>query len=389
MERTERIESMKWNKGFSARYFITLVDRVTWRDKEVYPILSGKIDRGIEELMESADIELRKFPKDGECWIRVYMEARQEGESPSKVALFTGLISAPERVINGKVESYAAECYSTLKPAADVLMQRGWYAPVGVEGAVLIKKLLSVGNAPVFYEEYSPSLTKPIVAEDGESNLSMAQKIVKAIGWNIHISGEGIIHICPKSVDIKETFDALENDSIEMKVTDTLDWYSCDDLIGRECGVGRHIAIFKKKGIWKEDGRLTPKPGWIIVYNWNDSTQPNDSGASHIGIVEKVSGREITVIEGNKGEAVARRKIPTQWGYIRGYAAPRYDSSSSAKPSKKKPSAKKPAKKSITEIAKEVIRGKWGNGLTRKLKLKKAGYNYDEVQKKVNQMLRK
>lgn len=163
----------------------------------------------------------------------------------------------------------------------------------------------------------------------------------------------------------------------------------CDDLIGRECGVGRHIAIFKKKGIWKEDGRLTPKPGWIIVYNWNDSTQPNDSGASHIGIVEKVSGKEITVIEGNKGEAVARRKIPTQWGYIRGYAAPRYDSPSSAKPSKKKPSAKKPAKKSITEIAKEVIRGKWGNGLTRKLKLKKAGYNYDEVQKKVNQMLRK
>lgn len=230
MERTERIESMKWNKGFSARYFITLVDRVTWRDKEVYPILSGKIDRGREELMESADIELRKLPKDGECWIRVYMEARQEGESPSKVALFTGLISAPERVINGKVESYAAECYSALKPAADVLMQRGWYAPVGVEGAVLIKKLLSVGNAPVFYEEYSPSLTKPIVAEDGESNLSMAQKIVKAIGWNIHISGEGIIHICPKSEDIKVTFDALENDSIEMKVTDTLDWYSCPNV---------------------------------------------------------------------------------------------------------------------------------------------------------------
>lgn len=47
-----------------------------------------------------------------------------------------------------------------------------------------------------------------------------------------------------------------------------------------------------------------------------------------------------------------------------------------------------PKKKSVTEIAKEVIAGKWGNGLTRKNKLTKAGYNYNEVQKKVNELLK-
>ena len=47
-----------------------------------------------------------------------------------------------------------------------------------------------------------------------------------------------------------------------------------------------------------------------------------------------------------------------------------------------------PVKKSITEIAKEVIQGKWGNGADRKNRLEKAGYNYNEVQKKVNTLLK-
>ena len=45
------------------------------------------------------------------------------------------------------------------------------------------------------------------------------------------------------------------------------------------------------------------------------------------------------------------------------------------------------AKKSVTEIAKEVIQGKWGNGSARVEELKAAGYNPDEVQKKVNELL--
>ena len=44
--------------------------------------------------------------------------------------------------------------------------------------------------------------------------------------------------------------------------------------------------------------------------------------------------------------------------------------------------------KSIDEIAKEVIDGKWGNGDERISKLKKAGYDPDAVQKKVNELLK-
>ena len=44
--------------------------------------------------------------------------------------------------------------------------------------------------------------------------------------------------------------------------------------------------------------------------------------------------------------------------------------------------------KSNTEIAKEVINGKWGNGAERKKRLEKAGYNYSAIQKIVNKMLK-
>lgn len=61
------------------------------------------------------------------------------------------------------------------------------------------------------------------------------------------------------------------------------------DLIGRECGVQRHIDIFKNLGIWIEDGTIKPKPGDIITFAWSTSYQPNNSWADHIGIVESVS----------------------------------------------------------------------------------------------------
>ena len=45
-------------------------------------------------------------------------------------------------------------------------------------------------------------------------------------------------------------------------------------------------------------------------------------------------------------------------------------------------------KKSIDELADEVIDGKWGNGTDRKSKLEKAGYDYNAVQNRVNEILK-
>ena len=44
--------------------------------------------------------------------------------------------------------------------------------------------------------------------------------------------------------------------------------------------------------------------------------------------------------------------------------------------------------KSVDELAKEVIRGDWGNGQERKEKLTAAGYDYATIQKRVNELLK-
>ena len=150
------------------------------------------------------------------------------------------------------------------------------------------------------------------------------------------------------------------------------------DLIGTEVGCENHIAIFKKKGIWNEDGRIKPQVGDIILYNWDDSTQSNDGAADHIGLVEQVYGNTIVCIEGNYNDAVGRRTINVGWGYIRGYARPKYAESSSTVAVKKK---------NVDTVAHEVIRGTWGSGAIRKTALIKAGYDYEKVQARVNEIL--
>ena len=97
------------------------------------------------------------------------------------------------------------------------------------------------------------------------------------------------------------------------------------ELIGKECGVEEHVKIFKKMGIWEEDGTITPKAGYVIVFNWDKNTQPNDGYSDHIGYVESVKDGTIVTVEGNYGGEVKRRTIPVGWGYIRGYAIPKYD----------------------------------------------------------------
>lgn len=101
------------------------------------------------------------------------------------------------------------------------------------------------------------------------------------------------------------------------------------DLIPTECGCQEQIELFKKKGIWVEDESVVPKPGWIVFYDWQGSGVGDNRGwADHVGIVESCDGTNIVIIEGNKGEAVARRTIKVNARYLRGYGVPKFDKES-------------------------------------------------------------
>jgi len=116
------------------------------------------------------------------------------------------------------------------------------------------------------------------------------------------------------------------DDWCDVFVTTVFQREGLSHLIGRECGVERHIQIFKRLGIWNEDGASTPKSGDIITFNWDQDYQQNDGFADHIGIVERVENGLIHTIEGNSGVVgtVKRNVYRIGHGNIRGFATPRY-----------------------------------------------------------------
>ena len=103
------------------------------------------------------------------------------------------------------------------------------------------------------------------------------------------------------------------------------------NIIPLECSCGEMIELAKQMNIWNEDGKRSPNVGDIIMYDWDNQ----DGWPEHVGIVESVTNNQITVIEGNKNNAVGRRVINVGNASIRGYIQPNYDGSiSNNQPSK-------------------------------------------------------
>lgn len=220
---------MNWSKGFTAQYYAYILDPITWREIEKLQITGGNISRGVSGLRDSASINVVAYPQGTERWVRVYMDAEQDGAS-AHVPLFTGLATSPERDFDGKYETNQLECYSVLKPAQDILLDRGWYAPAEINGSLIIQDLLRVTPARVYVNGNAPSLMSSIIAEEGESNLSMVDKILAAINWRMRLQGDGTIELCPHPLEPTAQFDPLDNDVIEPTISIERDWYNCPNV---------------------------------------------------------------------------------------------------------------------------------------------------------------
>lgn len=219
---------MNWANGFTAKYYVSEIDPITWRDIERFDVISGDIRRTDSNLVESADIECN-HRLEGETWVRIWLDAKQIGDSVH-TPLFTGLATSPETRYNGNLAFYNMQCYSVLKPASDILLDRGWYANTGISGADYVKSLLEVIPAPVTIVGDSPRLNDYIIAEDGENHLTMAYKILNAINWRLRINGAGEITICEKATEPVARFDTLDYDVIETEIDIEHDWYECPNV---------------------------------------------------------------------------------------------------------------------------------------------------------------
>ena len=137
----------------------------------------------------------------------------------------------------------------------------------------------------------------------------------------------------------------------------------------------------KTLGIWVEDeSNYVPKKGDVILYDWDDNKTgkgDNKNQPDHVGIVEYTKAGVIHVIEGNYGDMVKRRKINVGGRYIRGFVTPKYEQITV-----------KDALKPDDDVVKEILSGEWGNGEQRKKALINCGYDYERIQKRVNEVIK-
>lgn len=149
------------------------------------------------------------------------------------------------------------------------------------------------------------------------------------------------------------------------------------------CGNGMEVeASINEKGTATggTPGDQTGKEFLIRAYRnypWNHVLRYPDGGSTS---VTKKSVDEVAkeVLAGAWGNGDARKNALTAAGYNYSEvqaAVNRLAGGKTTTPTK-----------SITEVAKEVLAGKWGNGDDRKKKLEAAGYNYSQVQAKVNEL---
>lgn len=132
-----------------------------------------------------------------------------------------------------------------------------------------------------------------------------------------------------------------------------------------------------KYDIWQyaSNGKVSGISGNCDMnYLYNEDIT-KESGSTENTDKKSVDELAQEVIDGKWGDGEARKKKLEDAGYNYNAVQNRVNEML-AKP-----------KKSATEVAKNVINGKYGNGDERKKKLEAEGYDYDQVQAKVNQLL--
>lgn len=98
------------------------------------------------------------------------------------------------------------------------------------------------------------------------------------------------------------------------------------DIIPGYAACDQMISIFTKWGRYYSRSVRSVRPGDIIFYNWN-----GDLSADHVGIVVQNRFGELSVIEGNKSDAVAYRSIGSMDSCVLGYGVPNYEATSESR----------------------------------------------------------
>lgn len=128
-----------------------------------------------------------------------------------------------------------------------------------------------------------------------------------------------------------------------------------------------------------DDSKLTPFTHWVAQY----ASKCEYSGA--YGIWQYSSSGRVNGINGNVDMDISYQDYPS---IIKAGGFNGYQNAGSSQLATPQPIAPVQPRKSVDELAREVLEGKWGNGTDRQNRITSAGYDYAAVQAKVNGLLK-
>ena len=204
------------------------------------------------------------------------------------------------------------------------------------------------------------------------------------------------------------TFGQISSKSLyEQKKKQYPNYYTATDFAS-QYGKRVHDCVGLIKGyIWTNNGKLTynasqdkSASGMYLASNVKGSINSfpkklgqlvykgsSPSGITHVGVYD---GNGYVYEAKGHAYGVVKTKFDSSWTYWSQcpYCEDTDEKVSNTTTVKPTTSTSTTTKKSNEVIAKEVIAGKWGNGATRKTKLTNAGYNYSDIQKIVDKLVK-
>ncbi len=175
--------------------------------------------------------------------------------------------------------------------------------------------------------------------------------------------------------DLFVDYCVLRNSSDEAEA----EYVLCQPKKSAGAGCKESYDYYKKAGRTGSEPRLGAQ-----IYFGSDKPK-------HTGLVVNITADSVITVEGNTDDQVKKHTYKKTSSKIYGYGYPRYAEEAAAEPDPEPtpvPAPEpEPSRKTTEEIAREVIAGKWGNNPERRKRLEEAGYDYQEIQDKVNELL--
>lgn len=208
-----------WKQGYTASWRVVKVNPETWADGEVLKgVESASVDRSATDsvpLIDSGTMTVSEAMP--ETWCRIQMA--RDGE---RIDIATLLFQSVSTRVD-KASRYVANGFSVLKPADDMVLVRGTYAPKGVDGAAYAASLLEECVMAPVQVEGSFRLGEHVVFDIGSTYLEAAWSVLDAGGFCIQTDGTGIIHIRELPSEPALHLDRLNREVVGVSIDDEYD----------------------------------------------------------------------------------------------------------------------------------------------------------------------